>query len=87
MKKTEIDKFDSGYNEGFFFAAQVVASAVLRLINNHPSWMLEPSRRQANAEIKLLTRRILHRRGLVPSTHQVITGKAEEVPIDFNIQY
>lgn len=87
MNKSETDKFDSGYNEGFFFAAQVVASEVLRLINNHPSWMLEPSRRQAVAEIKLATRHILLRRGLIPSSYDVMTGKAEDVPVDFNIQY
>jgi hypothetical protein len=87
MNKSETDKFYSGYNEGFLFAAQAVASAMLRLISNHPSWMLESSRRQAVAEIKLATRHILHRRGLIPSSYDVMTGKAEDVPVDFNIQY
>lgn len=79
--------FESGYNEGFFFAAQAVASVVLRLIYNHPSWMLEPSRKQAVAEIKLATKHILNKRGLIPTSHQVIMGQAEEVPVDFNLQY
>lgn len=83
----KITTFDAGYNEGFFFAAQAVASTVLRLINNHPSWMLEPKRREAVAEIKLATKHILNKRGLIPSSYQVMTGQAEEVPVDFNFQY
>lgn len=79
--------FESGYNEGFFFAAQAVASVVLRLIDNHPSWMLESSRKQAKAEIKLATKHILQKRGIIPSSYQVMTGKAEDVPVDFNLQY
>ena len=83
----KIATFESGYNEGFFFAAQAVASTVLRLIYNHPSWMLEPSRKQAVAEIKLATKHILNRRGLIPTSYEVMTGRAEEVPIDFYLQY
>ena len=83
----KIQAFDSGYNEGFFFAAQAVASRILRLIDNHPSWMLEPSRRQAKAEIKLITKHILQKRGIIPSSYQVMTGVAEDVPVDFNLQY
>lgn len=87
MTNEEITKFESGYNEGFFFAAQAVASVVLRLIDNHPSWMLELSRKQAKAEIKLATKHILQKRGIIPSSYQVMTGKAEDVPVDFNLQY
>ena len=83
----EITKFESGYNEGFFFAAQVVASMAIRLINNHPSWMLDSSRKQAVAEIKLATKHILNKRGLIPTSYQVMTGQAEEVSVDFNLQY
>lgn len=78
-------KFESGFNEGFLYAAQVVASAVLRSINNHPSWMLPPHRAQAQAQIKLTTRSILEKRKLVPTTHQVMRGQAEDVKLDFNI--
>lgn len=81
----DMKKFESGYNEGFFYAAQVVASNVLRLIDQHPSWMLEPSRRQAKAEIRLATKNILQKKGLIPSSYAVMTGKAEDVPVDFNL--
>lgn len=84
---TEITKFESGYNEGFFYAAQAVASIVIRLINNHPSWMLDSSRNQAIAEIKLATKHILNKQGLIPTSYEVMTGKAQEVPVDFNLQY
>ena len=87
MTNDEITKFESGYNEGFFYAAQAVASAVLRLIDNHPRWMLDPDRRQAKAEIKLATKHILQKRGLIPYSYDVMMGKAEDVPVDFNLQY
>ena len=83
----KIAAFDSGYNEGFFFAAQAVASRVLRLICNHPSWMLDPDRKAAIAEIKMTTKYCLQKRGIIPYSYDVITGKAEDVPIDFNLDY
>ena len=70
MADDAISKFESGYNEGFFFAAQAVASMAIRLIYNHPSWMLDSSCRQAVAEIKLATKHILRKRGLIPSSHE-----------------
>jgi len=47
--------------------------------------MLEPSRRQAKAEIRLATKNILQKKGLIPSSYAVMTGKAEDVPVDFNL--
>lgn len=87
MTEQEIQKYNSGYNEGFFFAAQALASRILRLIDNHPSWMLDPERRQAIAEIKLVTKNLLRKKCLIPTSYDVITGKAENVEVDFNTQY
>lgn len=84
--KEKFEAFDNGYKEGYFQAAQEVASVVLRLIDNHPSWMLDPSRRVAKAEIKLATRHLLSKRGIIPYAHDVITGKAEEVTVDFDMK-
>lgn len=85
MTKEEMAKFESGFNEGFLYAAQVVASEVLRSIDNHPSWMLPPHRTQAKAQIQLTTRFILEKRKLIPTSHQVLTGKAEPVELNFNL--
>lgn len=84
---TDFDQFHSGYNEGFFVAAEAVASLAIRLINNHPSWMLDPSLKQAIVDIKFATKHILRKRGLIPTTYDVIMRKAEDVPVDFNLQY
>lgn len=87
MDNKEIfEHFDSGYKEGYFQAAQEVASVVLRLIENHPSWMLDPERRAAIAEVKLATKHLLVRRGIIPSSYDVIMGKAEEVKLDFDMK-
>lgn len=85
MTKDEMQKYDSGFNEGFLYAAQVVASAIIRTIHNHPKWMLPNDRTQAVAQIRLTTRYILQKRKLVPTTYQVMQG-AEDIKLDFNIQ-
>lgn len=84
--KEHFEVYENGYREGFFMAAQQLASTVLRLINNHPSWMLDPERRAAIAEVKLATKHLLVRRGIIPSSYDVIMGKAEEVKLDFDIK-
>lgn len=86
MTKEEIQKFESGFNEGFLYAAQVVASEIIRCINNHHSWMLPKDREVAKNHIKLTTRFILEKRKLVPTTYQVLRGKAEDVKLDFDIK-
>lgn len=84
--KEHFEVYENGYREGFFMAAQQLASTVLRLINNHPSWMLDPERRSAIAEVKLATKHLLVRRGIIPSSYDVIMGKAEEVKLDFDMK-
>ena len=84
--KEHFEVFENGYKEGYFMAAQQVASVVIRLINNHPSWMLDPERRQAIAEIKLATKHLLRKRDIIPSSYDVIMGKAKDVPVDFNMK-
>ena len=86
MTKDEMQKYDSGYNEGFLYAAQVVASAIIQSIQSHHQWMLPKERTQAVAQIKLTTRYILQKRKLVPTKYEVIREKAEDVILDFNIQ-
>ena len=85
MTKEEMQKFESGFNEGFLYAAQVVASAIIRTIQNHPKWMLPNDRTQAVSQIQLTTRYILQKRKLVPTIYQVMRGQAEDVKLDFNI--
>lgn len=85
MTPEEIKKFESGYNEGFLYAAQVVASHILRSIDQHGSWILPGDRDAVKAQLKLTTRYILERRKLVPTTYQVLTGKAEPVELNFNL--
>ncbi|MBO4661239.1 MAG: hypothetical protein J5630_00860 [Bacteroidaceae bacterium] len=84
--KEHFEVYENGYREGYFIAAQQLASTVLRLINNHPSWMLDPERRAAIAEVKLATKHLLVRRGIIPSSYDVIMGKAEEVKLDFDMK-
>lgn len=86
MTKDEIQIYDSGFNEGFLYAAQVVASAIIRSINSHPGWMLNNDRTKAVAQIQLTTRYILQKRKIVPTKYEIIQGKAEDIILDFNMQ-
>ena len=85
MTQEEMQKFDSGFNEGFIYAAQVVASAIIQNINNNPSRMLPNAMMAAVADIKLTTRHILQKRGLVPTYYEAIREPAKEVQLDFNL--
>lgn len=86
MTKDEMQIYDSGFKEGFLYAAQVVASAIIRSIHSHPEWMLQNDRTNAVAQIQLTTRYILQKRKIVPTKYEVIRGKAKDVKLDFNIQ-
>lgn len=83
--KEKSEAFSNGYEEGYFMAAQQLASKILRLIDLNQSWMLEKERRIAKASIKLATKTLLQKRGIIPHAHDVIMGKAEDVPLDFNM--
>jgi hypothetical protein len=85
MTQTEIDKFTSGYNEGVLYGVQLATSEILRVLNAHTSWMLPADRTKANAAIRMSAERMLQKRGLIPTTYQVLMGKAEKVELDFDM--
>lgn len=84
MTEEEIKLFDRGYNEGFFQAAQYVASEILRTVESRNDLLLPTHKRQLVALIKMDTKRILKKKQLVPYDYDVIIGKQEPVNIDFN---
>jgi hypothetical protein len=85
MTQPEIDKFTSGYNEGVLYGVQLATSEILRVLNAHTSWMLPADRTKANAAIRMSAERVLQKRGLIPTTYQVLMGKAEKVELDFDM--
>lgn len=78
-------KFESGFNEGVLWAVQMTTSKMIRLLNQHNTWMLKPDRDQAVAMFKMAARSILEKRKIVPTSYQVMMGKAEDVELDFNM--
>lgn len=85
-QEEKFETFENGYKEGYFMAAQQVASVVLRLIDDQPSWMLKTDREHAKASIKLATKHLLCKRGIIPYSYDVLIGKAQDVPVDFNMK-
>ena len=85
MTQTEIDKFASGYNEGFMYAVQLMAGEAIRTIHNQPR-ILGVDKTIVTAKIKQKAATILKKRGLMPYSHDVLTGKAEKVELDFNLK-
>jgi hypothetical protein len=85
MTKEEMQKYESGFNEGLMYGVQLTVSEILRIINNH-NWLLKPDKIKAEAHFRMAARRILQRRGLVPFEHDIMTGKAEPVELNFNMK-
>lgn len=85
MTQTEIDKFTSGYNEGFMYAVQLMAGEAIRTIHNQPR-ILGVDKTIVTAKIKQKAATILNKRGLMPYSYDVLTGKAEKVELDFNLK-
>lgn len=83
MTQEEMQKYESGFNEGVLFATQAVTSLILRTINQNSSWMLPGDRTRANAMIQLTARNFLQKRKLVPSTYAIMRGEVEDVKLDF----
>ena len=86
MTPEEMQKFNSGFNEGVMYAVQLMASEAIRIINTQ-SCVLNSERMQIRGRIKMNAKRILQHRGLVPFDYDVMTGKAENVVLDFNMKY
>ena len=85
MDNETFRQYEVAYNEGILFAAQAVASRVIRLMNNGGIKMLPTDRVAATAWVRLMTMRFLEDRGVIPSSYDVMTGKAQEVELDFNM--
>ena len=84
--KEYFETYEKGFRSGYLQAVQETVSVIRRLIDNHPSWMLEPERRVSKASINLAAKHLLQKRGCVPYDHDVITGKAEKVSLDFDMK-
>ena len=85
MTQEEIDKFNSGYNEGFLYAVQLMAGEAIRTIHNQPR-ILGVDKTIVTAKIKQKAATVLKKRGLMPYTYEVLTGKADKVELDFNLK-
>lgn len=85
QQNQKFETFNQGFNEGFLCAAQIVAGCIIREINNR-KWILPGDKTQVAASIRLITRGILTRRKIIPTTYDVMRGKAEEVKLDFDME-
>lgn len=78
--------YEKGYKDGYLLAAQQVASVVIRLINNHPSWVVGSSgRKDSFLDIQIATKQLLCRNHIIPFITEVVKGVADDVPLDFNL--
>lgn len=79
--------FDRGYNEGFFVAAQMVASEIIRQLGEVSDGYISERHKEAfKLRIEGETKRILQKRGLVPHSYDVMMGKAADVQLDFDMK-
>lgn len=85
MKDTDKEYFDRGYNEGYMTAVLETTSKVIKTLTMNFNGMLPADRTIAIAKFKLAAEQLLRKRNLIPSSYDVITGKAEAVELDFDI--
>lgn len=84
MNEELLQKFTSGYNEGMFYAVQLMASEAIRIV--HSASTVTPKDREVLAlRMQMRAKEILKRRGLIPYDYDVLTGKKDAVQLDFNM--
>jgi hypothetical protein len=86
MEDDVFERYQSAYNEGIMFAAQMVASRIIRMMNNGEIKMLPADKTVAIAKVKLSVEYFLAERKIIPTSYEVMRGKAEQVELDFNMK-
>lgn len=83
MTQHDMNLFNEGYNEGFKYAVQLMASKSLRIIDARP--IDETDKEILSQTIKLQAKWLLQERVLVPYDYEVLTGKAKPVELNFDL--
>lgn len=84
LTEEEMELMERGFNQGFFAAVEIMANHAILAVNSK-SGLLVPERRSLVMSIKFRAESILHQRKLVPSSYDVMMGRAEAVPIRFDV--
>lgn len=81
MTEGERQKFESGYNEGYWMGIGDAMKMALEVIKTASSnHILDSSKTYLTATLELKVKSALQKKKLLPYSYDVITGKAEDVP-------
>lgn len=85
MTGEEYKRLEAQFNEGILFGVQAATGKMIELLRLNPSWTTPRGLTQATARFKISARNMLAKRGIVPTSFEVIRG-AEDVPLDFDVR-
>ena len=85
MTEEEYKRLEAQFNEGILLGVQAATGKMIELLQLNPSWTTPNGLAQATAQFKISARNMLAKRGLVPTSYDVIRG-AEDVQLDFDIR-
>ena len=85
MTDEQYKRLEAQFNEGILLGVQAATGKMIELLQLNPSWTTPTGLAQAAAQFKISARNMLAKRGLVPTSYDVIRG-AEDVPLDFDIR-
>ena len=85
MTEEQYKRFDVQFNQCILLVLQSATGKMIELLQLNPSWTTPTGLTQATAQFKISARNMLAKRGLVPTSYDVIRG-AEDVQLDFDIR-
>ena len=85
MTDEEYKRLEAQFNEGILLGVQAATGKMIEILQLHPSWMTPRGLSQATAQFKISARNMLEKRGIVPTSYEVIRG-AEDVQLDFDVR-
>lgn len=85
MTEEEYKRLEVQFNDGILLGVQAATGKMIELLQLNPSWTTPRGLTQATAQFKISARNMLAKRGIVPTSYEVIRG-AEDVPLDFDVR-
>ena len=85
MTDEEDKRLEVQFNEGILLGVQAATGKMIELLQLNPSWTTPRGLTQATAQFKISARNMLAKRGIVPTSYEVIRG-AEDVQLDFDVR-
>lgn len=86
MTEEYYKRIEASFNEGLLFAVQATTGKMIEILQQHNSGIAPAAKQQLVAAFELAAKRMLVKRGIMPYSYDVISGKVENVELDFTLR-